>query len=200
MKEYNQLKLKDLKSGHYLLLIDDMGCIYVKEFTDELKKTEKLIPNCKFYQGLFIIDKFPKEWFKRLIHIEKINDKRIEMRGGMGYAIQELYLIELNRFLEIMENNRFICSIKYEKIKEILNQRILRIRKKISNYNGCNDVFFNALTVDLNCRGIYFTKDNIVITLQNDYENIFRIFKKEIYDDKEIRYKGKTIFHHELLV
>jgi len=44
-----------------------------------------------------------------------------------------------------------------------------------------------------------FKKGNIIISIMNNYENSFRLFKTEVHKDKEVIYDGKTIFYHKLL-
>ena len=207
MKTWNNMKLKDFKEDRYLLLVEENYPYhyFVQPFDKELQKVQIIQPY-ETYQGLLIIDNLPKEYFTRLV--VKVDGK--EYSGADEFERQRLTLIELNRAIDLFLKVGFIPDFNIKKIKYLIYDRIEKTSKNIDTWinnfgrNGmsCNIDQFNSLIVDMYHKYDKFNlkKDNVVISILNDYENSFILFKREILEDKEIRYNGKSIFHHKLLV
>ena len=207
MKEWNNMKLKDFKEDRYLLLMEENYPYqyFVQVFDKELQQVQNIQP-CETYQGLLIVDNLPKEYFTRLF--TKVDGKYYG--GAFDFERQRLNLIELNRAVDLFLSEGFIPDFNIEKFKALVYDRIEKSSKNvdtwISNFGrdgtSCNINRFNSLIVDMHHHydKFNFRKENVVISIMNDYENSFILFKREILKDKEVRYNGKSIFHHKLLV
>jgi hypothetical protein len=206
MKQWNGIKLKDYKSDRYLLLVDDIGDFYLQEFNKDIQRTSEIRPMCSFYQGKLIIDNLPKEYFIRLFC--KFDEKYY---GAIDFEKQRLELIELNRAIDhFLELGFKPIDFNVEQLKRLINYRIEKTIKNIDTWINnfgyervmCNIHRFNSLNVDMHHRDsvFKFKKDNVTLSIMNDCENRFKLFKRVIHKDKEERYDGNTIFHHKLLV
>jgi hypothetical protein len=206
MKQWNEMKLKDYKSDRYLLLVNDMGCFYLQEFNKDIQKASEIRPMCSFYQGKLIIDNLPKEYFIRLFCKFDKN-----YYGAIDFEKQRLELIELNRAIDsFLELGFKPIDFNVGQLKRLIYYRIEETIKNIDTWINnfgyerimCNIRRFNSLSVDMHHRDsvFKFKKDNVILSIMNDYENRFTFFKRVIHKDKEERYDEKTIFHHKLLV
>lgn len=206
MKRLVEMKLKDFKEKRYLLLTDDFGTLYVQPFDKNIQKTQmNSATEFNFYAGYLIIDNLPKEYFTRFF----IKIRGREYFGGIDYEKERLELIELNRAIDLFLKIGFKpIDFNVEKLKNLIEERIIKVTENIKNYGKDikNPLFkmyyFNSLAVDMHHKDnmFWFKKENVFLGIMNDYGNTFRIFKKEIYPDKVVKYNGKTIFHHKLLV